>query len=209
MPEFPPLLTRLLRLRPYEVELLRPRQRVAPLSWLLLAAGALALAAAAVVCLPVWSSRGTLAADAARLQAEVDHLASSGTGLRSRAGTKAGDREALSEAAVIVAEARRPWHGLFDQLEAAQRSGHTGVHLVQLGVDPRFASLQLVAEGRDLGELVRFSQQLAGNGPVRTMSLTHHEWRDALGAHVVTASLQGELDGAELAANDTLAGPKP
>jgi len=210
MSEFPPLLTRLLRLRPHEVELLRPRHRAPPLSWLLLAVGVAALGAAAMNCLPVWSSRSLLADRAARLQSEVDHLASSrGPVLRGRTSNRAGDRDALSEAELLVVEARRPWHGLFDQLEAAQRSGHAGVHVIQMGVDPRFATLQLVAEGRDLGELVRFSQQLAGNGPVRTMSLTHHEWRDALGAHVVTASLQGELDGAELAANDTLAGPKP
>ena len=209
MPEFAPLMMRLLRLRPHEVELLRPGQRVPPLSWLLLTAGAVALGAAAAACLPALNGHTALANDAARLQAELDQLAGPTPGRHGHTSTKASDRDTLSEAELIVVEARRPWHGLFDQLEAARSAGHTGVHIVQVGVDPRFSGLQLVLEGRDLGDLVRFSQQLASNGPVRTLALTHHEWRDALGAHVVTASLRGELDGAAPAVEDTHAGANP
>jgi hypothetical protein len=90
-------------------------------------------------------------------------------------------------------ELHRPWHALFDALEAADTDG---VNLVQLNIEPRFATLQLVAESRDLDKLVRYSQRLAGSGPIRTMTMTHHEWRDALGAHVVSAAMQGELAGA-------------
>ena len=72
------------------------------------------------------------------------------------------------------------------------------MHLIQLGVEPRFTKVQLVVEGRTLDTLVRFSQRLTnegplGAGPIRTMTMTHDEWRDALGAHVVSASMQGEL----------------
>ena len=46
MPDFSPILTRLLRLRPYAVELLHPRQDIPLLSWVLLAAGVLTLGGA-------------------------------------------------------------------------------------------------------------------------------------------------------------------
>jgi hypothetical protein len=183
-------------LRPYEVELLRPARPVAPLAWLLLGAGVLALGGAVLACEPAWTQHSLLAADQARLAGALERADGAGAASHAHAAGRSGDRDSQAEAGLLVAEARRPWHQLFDELEAAQRSDGAGVHLVQLGVDPRFASLQLVAEGRDLGALVRFSQQLAGNGPIRSMALTHHEWRDALGAHVVTASLQGELEGA-------------
>lgn len=207
MSKFSTLLTRALRVRPYEVELLRPRQAVAPLSWVLLAAGCAALAGAALLVRPLMAEHDAHVAQQARLQAALDKLLQGPPGgQRALSGAKGGERDALAEASLIVEEARRPWHELFDQLEAAERTEGSGVHLVQLNVEPSFASVQLVAEGKDLDKLVRFAQRLAGNGPVKSMALTHHEWHDTLGAHVVTASLRGELDGANLAANDE-AGP--
>jgi outer membrane murein-binding lipoprotein Lpp len=202
MPEFPRFLTGLLRLRPYEVELLRPARRMSPLAWMVLGTGVLALAGAVLACRPAWVHRTELASDQSRLQAAVDRLGGDtpGNGSHARSAGKSADRDSVAEAELIVAEAQRPWHELFDQLEAANKGDGASVHIVQMGVDPRFANLQLVAEGRDLGKLVRFAQTLEGGGPIRSMNLTHHEWRDALGAHVVTASLQGELDGATLAA---------
>jgi hypothetical protein len=196
MPDLPSPLKQLLRVRPTEVELLRPRAGVPPLSALLLAASAVAVLGAAMVCRPAWERSAELAADEARLQSAVDRLGADSPAGRSRtsAAGKSAQADALAEAELVVAESHRPWHALFDQLEAAQKSEGAGVHLVQLAIDPRFATVQLVAEGRDLGKLVRFAQQLPGTGPIRTMSLSHHEWRDTLGAHVVTASLQGELD---------------
>jgi hypothetical protein len=197
MVNFPSPLTRLLQLRPYEVELLHPRRNVPPLAWVLLVAGGAAIGAAMLACQPAWDHRAELAADEIRLQSALERLGGeTHTAGRSRSGAIAGEGDALAEAQLVVADAHRPWHDLFNQLEAAQKAQGTGVHLVQLGIDPRFATIQVVAEGRDLGKLVRFAQQLPGNGPIRTMSLTHHEWRDTLGAHVVTASLQGELDAA-------------
>jgi hypothetical protein len=204
MPDFPPILTRLLRLRPHAVELLRPRPAIPPLAWVLLGAGAVALGSAVLACQPAWTQGVALAADQANLQTALDRAADS---LKPRPAVRSSEHDTQAEAALIVAEARRPWHQLFDQIEAAQQGEGTGVHLVQIAVDPRFSSLQMVAEGRDLGGLVRFSGQMAGKGPIRTIALTHHEWRDALGAHVVTASLQGELDASSPVAVDGPAAP--
>lgn len=191
MPDFSPILTRLLRLRPYAVELLHPRQDIPLLSWVLLAAGVLTLGGAVLTCQPAWSERTALVARQENLRAAFDRA---GETNKPRTAARAGERDGPAEAALISAELRRPWHQLFDQIESAQRGDGTGVHLLQIAVDPRFTNLQMVAEGRDLGGLVRFSGQMVGNGPIRVMELTHHEWRDTLGAHVVTASLQGELD---------------
>ncbi len=201
MSELPPLLTRMLGLRPHAVELLRPTRNTPPLGWLLLAVGTATLGGVVFTCQPVWSERTALAAEEAKLAAALERA---GGTARPRPAARNGEHDTLAEAAQIAAEARRPWHQLFDQIEAAQLGEGAGVHLVQVAVDPRFSNLQVVAEGRDLGGLVRFSGQLTGKGPIRAMALTHHEWRDTLGAHVVTASLTGELDGSAVAAE---AGP--
>jgi len=196
------MLTRLLRVRPYEVELLRPMRRAPPLAWLLFAAGLAALTAATLTCRPEWNRQGELAGQRAQLETALARLGVEPLVRADRVGRDAnahdGARASLDEAVALVNELHRPWHELFDQLEKAQDSS---VHLVQLSVEPRFTTVQLIAEGRDLSKLVRFSQRLSGGaqetaGPIRTMAMTHQEWRDALGAHVVSASMQGELTGA-------------
>ncbi len=181
------LLVPLLRIRPHEIELIRPVRRVTPLAWMLFAVGATALAASVWICQPGWERQRDLAEQRQDLERSLERVGA-GAG-SSRAGVK-GDRQ--DEAQAIVVQLHRPWHELFDALESADTAG---VNIVQLSVDPRFVTLQLVAESRDLDKLVRFSQKLAGAGPIRTMTMTHHEWRDALGAHVVSAAMQGELAG--------------
>jgi hypothetical protein len=194
MAELSNILVPLLRIRPHEIELLRPAARATPLAWMLFACGASALAAAAWLCQPGWQRQGELALQRQNLEQSLERVgAGSGTAAR-RSSTKG---DTLDEAEAIAVELHRPWHELFDALEAA---GSEGVNLVQLSVEPRFATLQLVAESRDLDKLVRYSQKLAGSGPIRTMTMTHHEWRDALGAHVVSASMQGDLAGASAGA---------
>jgi hypothetical protein len=94
-----------------------------------------------------------------------------------------------------MAELHRPWHELFEQIEAADEAQAPAVHLLQLSVAPPFTNVQVIVEARDLGDLVRFSQRLSGGKPIENMTMTHHEGRDALGAHVVTATLQGHLLG--------------
>jgi hypothetical protein len=202
MSTLPRMIARMLQLRPYEVELLRPARAVAPLSWALIGLGLLSLAWAVLACQPAWERRGQLAAEETRLQATLAGLApqaAAGGTMGSRAASqrsagKAREHDALSEGENIVAETRRPWHALFNQLEAAVEADGADVHIVQLNVDPRFATVQLVAEGRDLDKLVRFGERVAGNGPISSLTMTHHEWRDALGAHVAYASMHGELD---------------
>ncbi len=189
----------LLRVQPYEVELLRPARRIAPIAWVFFASGALALAAAVFACKPAWDRQAQLSAHRAEIQTELAR-----PGVRTPtaiAGSK--EQATREEANALIAELRRPWHALFDQIETADSKD---VHLVALNIDPRFATLQLVAEARDLDKLVRFTQRLAGAGPVRNMSMTHHEWHDVLGAHVVRASMEGEL--APLWPSPTISGAK-
>jgi hypothetical protein len=188
----------LLRLRPYEVELLRARPPAMPLAWLLLCAALFALGGAALVARPAWNRQQELesrrtALATALAGAEARGSSAPGAGRPAGSASHAANAAERDEAAALLAELRRPWHELFDQLEAAAAADGASVHVVQLGVDARFATIQLVAEGRDLGKLMKFAQRLDAGGPVRGMTMTHHEWRDALGAHVVSATMQGEL----------------
>jgi hypothetical protein len=191
------LLRTLLGLRSHEVELWSDRRRVAPVSALLLVVGVLVLALASVRLADDWRRHGDLEQKRATLETQfarlgIDPLADGSISTRG-GNVRKGENDALADAAGINAELARPWHRLFDQLEAAQSKD---VHLTQLSVDARFASLQLIVEGRDLDKLVRFSQAVSGGFPIQDLTITHHEWRDALGAHVVSASMQGNLAGA-------------
>lgn len=194
-----PLARSLLRVRPHELELLRPRRPVAPLAWLLLALGMASLGAAALDLAPAWRRAGELEREQAELAARLDRLAAAQAAQSRLARRSAGKDDGVAEAQALVDELARPWHALFDQLESADSDG---VHLEQVGVESRFATLQLVAESRDLGKLVQFSQRLSDGavrdgaaGPIHGVTMTHHEWRDALGAHVVSAAMQGRLPG--------------
>jgi len=186
VPSLRQILTRLLRVRPYEVELLRSARSTTPFSWSLLVAGLLGLLLAVLLWKPTWDRKTALTQDRTRLHEELAHL-----GFTPSASTRAAaGRVSAGEAAALADELRRPWHELFDQIENTETQD---VHIVSLGVEAHFSTLQLVVEGRDLAKLVNFAQQLGGDGPIRTMALTHQEWRDALGAHVVSASMQGDL----------------
>jgi len=190
------VLSRLLDLRPHEVELLGARPGVTPLAWLLLGAGVLALAGASLACWPAWQQRAALSSEALVLDQRLAGLgmapSQGGPGAGKTAANPAA-AAALAEAGTLREEIHRPWHELFEQIEAADTAESGAVHILQFSVEPPFTTLQLVVEGRDLGELVRFSQRLAGATPISSMTLTHHEGREALGAHVITATLQGRL----------------
>ena len=198
MSQFLSFLTKTLDVRPYEVELLGSRHRTIPLAWLLMGMGLLALAGAGIIAWPAWQQRAALSDEAASLDRRLAGLggASSQGSTAARGGTaKAGEAAALAEAGTIVADLHHPWHELFEQIEAADEAQAPAVHLLQLSVEPPFTSLQMIVEARDLGDLVRFSQKLSGGSPIDSITMTHHEGRDALGAHVVTATLQGHLLG--------------
>jgi len=201
MPDFSPLLSQLLRIRPYEVELLHPSRRPAPpLAWLLLVAGMLGLGAAGWLLQPAWERHQDLDQRTAQAQAGLSQLGGQSAAeldkARKRSSGRGGERAELGEAANLVAELNRPWQELFTQIESAANAPEAGVHLVQMSVDARFATVQLVVESREIDKLVRFSQRLSGARPIRAMNMSHHEWRDALGAHVVSAAMQGQLQGA-------------
>jgi hypothetical protein len=181
---------RLLGLRPAHIELQTSRAVIAPLGWATLACGLFALAAAAASLPPELARRERELALLERAQARLDAGTPAATGA-ARTGNAA--RDALEEGRALRSELRRPWHALFEQLEAAAAADGAAVHLVQLSVDPHFSGLQLVAEGRDLGHLMRFAQRVAGGAPLHSLALTHYEWRDAPGARVISASFQGEL----------------
>jgi hypothetical protein len=198
MSQFLSFLTKTLDVRPYEVELLSSRRRTIPLAWVLLGFGLLALAGVAGAGWPAWQQRAALSTAAATLEQRLAGLgmatAQGGNVARSSAG-KADEAAALTEAGTVMAELHRPWHELFEQIEAADEAQAPAVHLLQLSVAPPFTNVQVIVEARDLGDLVRFSQRLSGGKPIENMTMTHHEGRDALGAHVVTATLQGHLLG--------------
>jgi len=203
MPTTTSLIGRLLQLRPYEVDLLRERRRTPLFSWALCAAGIAALGGAILVTAPLLERQSRLQQELAGVEAELGKaqasITSSKTGLRKGTATRSAEATVANDAAAIQTELRRPWSGLFDQLGAGLAQEGNTVHIVQLGVDARFETLQLVAEGRELDKLVRFAQHVSGTGPIRSLTMTHHEWRDALGAHVVSATLIGQLTAEPLA----------
>jgi hypothetical protein len=89
-----------------------------------------------------------------------------------------------------VAELRRPWAALLDQLEAARSSG---AELGQFSVDARFEKVQLVVDARSLDDVLKYLQRLPGGGPVRAVRLVSHEWRDAPGGRRLQARLVADL----------------
>ncbi len=199
------IVANLLRLRPYEVDLLRPGRQPPPLAWLLLIAGSVALFGAALAYAPGWTRKTELAQQRAKIETALARLGAdpsvpSGGASGRHTSTRNAASAGLVEAEAVLTDLRRPWHELFDRLEAAATKE---VHVLQLSVEPRFSTVQLVAEGRSLDKLVRFSQRLSSGGPIRAVTITQYEWRDTLGVHVVSAAMQGELAGALASAAGT------
>jgi len=176
----PPLLG-----RRFQVDFVQARAPVAPLAWLLVAIGAVALAVALADFAPRWLERARLRQESADLQARLDSL----PGV-SRGPARASDAVGLAQARGVLAELNRPWPALFDQFESI---GAPDVHLVQLGIDSRFQTVQMLAEATSLDRVVQFGQQFAGSNPVRSARLTHHEWRNAPAGRVVVADLTADL----------------
>lgn len=177
----------------YDIDFNRNRRPVGRIAWLLLAVGAVAALLAAVELRDRWDA-------AARQEAEGERLAeavrAAGGRVNAAGRDAAGPRDegvrAQRQLALrVVGDLRRPWRELFEQLEAAHVGG---VHLVQLGVDARFRTLQLQVEARDLHQVLRYLQRLPGSGPVVAVQLVSHEWRDAPAGRVLIARLSGELD---------------
>ena len=171
--------------RRFQVDFVQARPAVAPVARLLLAAGVLALAGAVADLAPRWVQRQQLNRQKEQLQSRLERQ----LGV-ARPAARA-EVIGLAQARGVLDELDRPWPALFDQLEATRVPG---VHLVQLGVDSRFQTAQVLAEASNLEELLQYSQRLAGSGPVQSVRLTHHEWHDAPVGRIVVANLTAELE---------------
>jgi len=171
--------------RRFQLDFIQARPPVPPLAWGLLAGGVLSLAAALADFAPRLVLREQLGARQTELRARLDHLP---TGARSSG--DAADVAGFTQARSVLDELDRPWAALFDQLEATRASD---VHLIQLGVDPRFQTMQVLAEASSLERVLQYSKKLAGTGPVQSVRLTHHEWRNVPVGKVVVANLTADL----------------
>jgi hypothetical protein len=173
--------------RRFEVDFLR-RPPLPPLAVWLLALGLVGSGLAAWSCIDAWHERAALALERAELDAALERARQAA---QQRHSAARGAGPAAQAQAIEVLEAlHRPWNALLDQLEAVHAPG---VHLVQLAVDARFETLQLQAEARTLGDVLRYTEQLPAAGPIVAVRLTSHEVRDAPGGRVVSARLAAAL----------------
>jgi hypothetical protein len=187
------VLSRLLAVRPAEVELLRIRARVPVLSWALLACGLAATVVAALVVVPE-VQRARHGRDEVRGEETLLARPDAPSGTKSPVARGSTDRELLAQGEAMRNALRLPWHALFERLEASRQPD---VHLVSFSVEPRFSSALVVAESRDLEALLRYGQALSSAPPVRAVEMIHHEWRDSAGVRVVSATLVAHLRAGE------------
>lgn len=178
----------LLGLRPAQVELLRPRPAVPPLSWILLGLGMALCALGTAIVLPRQALVREQQQELASLQQRWESRPSRPPAVAER---KAGEHDPSAEATALLRELQRPWIPLFAALEACD---DPQVHLVQLSVDGRFSSLRLLAESRRFDALLHYETSLAEHFPVRSVEMTHHEWRDLPSARVASAQFTADLD---------------
>jgi hypothetical protein len=176
----PPLLGQRFRL-----DFVRPRPRATLLSWLLLAIGTVGFTMALADLAPRWIQRERLHQQKTQLRMRLDRI----PGV-ARTPMHPTDAIGLAQARGVLEQLDRPWPALFDQFEATRG---TGVHLVQLGVDARFQTALVLAEASSLDEVLRYSRELPGKGPVRAVRLTNHEWRNAAAGRIVVANLTIDL----------------
>jgi len=171
--------------RRFRVDFVQTRPQATPLSWLLLAVGTVALTMALAELAPRWIQRDQLQQQKTQLQMRLDRI----PGL-ARTTTRPTDVMGLAQARGVLDELDRPWPELFDQFESTRSAG---VHLVQMGVDSRFQTVLVLAEASSLDEVLRYSRELPGKGPVRAVRLTSHEWRSAPVGRIVVANLTIDL----------------
>jgi hypothetical protein len=74
------------------------------------------------------------------------------------------------------------------------------VHLEQIAIDARFESLQVQAEARSLGDVLRFVEQLPGAGPIVAVQLASHELRSVPIGQVVDARISARISALDDAA---------
>jgi hypothetical protein len=177
--KLPALLGRRLR-----IDFASRRQPVPLASWFLLALGWCSIGVACWHLAPRWQLRDRLTVQRAGLEEQLQQAG--GT----RAPTRAVSLTDQAEAHAVLAQLHRPWQPLFDRFESVDVPK---VYLVQLSVESGFREVQLLAEAARLDDVLSYSKRLAGDGTVRTVRLTHHEWRNAPIGRVVVANLTAEL----------------
>jgi hypothetical protein len=173
--------------RRFDIDFVRPPGVAPSVRWLL-AAGVLALAVVGFRCERERESGQALQQQQADLTAHLDREREA-TDRRRVVVTRA-DPQVQAQATEVLAELHRPWRGLFEQLEA-DRVG--GVHLEQIAIDARFESLQVQAEARSLGDVLRFVEQLPGAGPIVAVQLASHELRSVPIGQVVDARISARI----------------
>ena len=171
--------------RRFEIDFVQARPPIAPLGWLLLGFGLLALMAALADFAPRWLEHERLLREVEELHLRLDRL----PGV-ARPVSRGSDSTGLAQATGLLGELDHPWPALFDQFESV---AVPDVHLVQMAVDSRFQTVQMVAEASTLERVLQYSQQLPGKGPVRAVRLTRHEWRNAPSGRIVVADLTADL----------------
>ena len=171
----------------FDIDFSERRTRPPPLAWAVLALGVLALTGATATLLPRLTERHQLLAERAGLLQRTDQQ----SGVAASRGPSAAD---LMQARALLDELGRPWKPLFDRFESVDVAK---VYLVQLSVDSHFQGAQMIAEAARLEDVLQYSKKLQGDGTVRSVRLTHHEWRNVPGARVIIANLTADLAGAD------------
>lgn len=178
----------------FAIDFARARAPVPTHGWALAAVGVLAFAAAIASSAGDWQQRATSLAARERVQtalAAAQPAPSTASARRDTSSATARARETQTEAQLVALELRRPWGALFSALES---SSNERVRIVQMDVDSRFRQLQIHAEAKSLGELIRYAEHLASIAPVNNARLAHHELKTVAGARIVSARLVARLD---------------
>lgn len=138
-----------------------PRRGAGAGGWLLLAAGALCLAAAV-------SAQLSASADLEGLKSRLAALGEERRALRIPVANPA----ELAAARRVVAALNRPWSALFGELEGADTAD---VALLALRPDTAAGELRISAEARDLGAMLAFHRWLEERPQIGDVALIRHE----------------------------------
>lgn len=181
----------------FDVDFAHARPPVPAHGWALAAAGVFSIAAAIAWTLPDWQQRTELGAARSRIETAlastqpVQPAAQAAQKVRGAQASTSRSRDTQTEAQLLTLELSKPWGALFGALES---SSNNRVRIVQVDVDNRFRQLQIHAEAKSLGELIRYADRLASSAPVSSARLAHHEWKASGGVRIVSARVVAQLN---------------
>jgi hypothetical protein len=174
--------------RRFDLDFVREPAIAPSVRWLLVA-GLVAVTGAGFLCERAREAGAALVQQRDEIAARLDREREANE--RRRVVASRAEPAVQRQATEVLAELHRPWRDLFAQLEADQVNG---VHLVQVAIDARFESVQVQAEGRSLGDVLRFVQQLPGSGPISAVQLANHELRTVPIGQVVDARIAARVE---------------